>query len=496
MTELLGETWIKKFDAATTSVASDGPRLLHIDGHCSHVSIPLLEYVVAANIIVFGFPPHTTHLLQGLDVVLFSPFKHAFAKCAAEHLSNTGRDVDKCDFLQVLHCAVEDSFTKDNILTAWRKTGLRPVDPSVIADKDLAASKPFSIKHHTPLEPPSPIRPLITAIQEQLQLQTFRLTADHTGPRPLTPLPPMTPSLEAHLPTRPSGSLTQLAHPLSFPSPCSDLPDALELITTKLSTVSLGAEVADDGPPTPTPTKTLSPQELGAAYGAGDALHGLASTSMAGLLDQETVTSELKLPPVPQGHLPYDVVKAVQECKGMPSKELWEATRSSMLHLVPWMEQVLAQCVLQQTYCDQLQAKLHTKEKAHGQNKERKILGLKGGVIWTEPEIVEGLRTNRALQDEKKEAAEKRSKEKQLKVEAEEWKKSAKERQEYAHQALLSHWALSPEGRKPRKPRLEAIPDIYKKVLKPKKHPSHKKKVEDSSDEENAGEDPDYDEMM
>ena len=90
MTELLGEAWIKKFDAATASVASDGPCLLHIDGHCSHVNIPLLEYAVAANIIVFGYPPHTTHLLQGLDVVLFSPFKQAFAKHAAEHLSVTG----------------------------------------------------------------------------------------------------------------------------------------------------------------------------------------------------------------------------------------------------------------------------------------------------------------------------------------------------------------------------------------------------------------------
>ena len=244
-----------------------------------------------------------------------------------------------------------------------------------------------------------------------------------------------------------SGSPTQSAHPLSFPSHSSDLPDALELITSQLSTVSLEAEVSDEGPPPPTPTKKLSPQELEAAYrGAGDALHGLASTSMAGLLDQETVTSELKLPPVPQGHLPYDVVKAVWECQGMPSKELWEATRSSMLDLVPWMEQVLAQCVLQQTYCNQLQAKLHTKEKAHEQKNERKILGLKGAVIWTEPEIVEGLRTNRALRDGKKEAAEKQSKEKQLKVEAEEWKKAAQECQEYAHQALLSNWALSPKG--------------------------------------------------
>jgi hypothetical protein len=127
MTELLGEAWIKKFDSATASVASDGPRLLHIDGHCSHISVPVLEYAAAANIIVFGYPPHTAHLLQGLYVVLFSPFKHAFAKHAAEHLSKTRQDVGKCDFLQVLHCSVEDSFTKDNILTAWRKTGLHPV---------------------------------------------------------------------------------------------------------------------------------------------------------------------------------------------------------------------------------------------------------------------------------------------------------------------------------------------------------------------------------
>jgi DDE superfamily endonuclease len=196
MTESLGEAWIKKFDAATASVASDGPRLLHIDGHCSHVNVPLLDYAVAANIIVFGYPPHTTHLLQGLDVVLFSPFKHAFAKHAAEHLSATGRDVDKCDFLEVLHHSVEDSFTKDNILTAWRKTGLRPVDPTVIADKDLAASKPFSITHHNPLEPPSPIKPLIAAIQGQLQLQAFRLAADRAAPKPLDPSPQVTPSLE------------------------------------------------------------------------------------------------------------------------------------------------------------------------------------------------------------------------------------------------------------------------------------------------------------
>jgi len=76
-------------------------------------------------------------------------------------------------------------------------------------------------------------------------------------------------------------------------------------------------------------------------------------------------------------------------------------------------------------------------------------MGLKGAVIWTEPDIVEGLHANCAIWDEKKEAAEKHSKEEQLKVEAEAWKKSAQEHQEYAHQALLSNWAQSSTGGKP-----------------------------------------------
>ena len=67
---------------------------------------------------------------------------------------------------------------------------------------------------------------------------------------------------------------------------------------------------------------------------------------------------------------------------------------------------------------------------------------------------------------------------------AEEWKKSAQECQEYAHQALHSNWVLSLTGRKPQRPQIEAIPEIYKQVLEPKMRPSHKKNAEYSPDEE------------
>jgi len=87
--------------------------------------------------------------------------------------------------------------------------------------------------------------------------------------------------------------------------------------------------------------------------------------------------------------------------------------------------------------------------KSHEQNNEKKIIGLKCAVIWTEPEIVEGFCANCAIQDGKNQAAERRSKEKQWKVEAMEWKKYAQEHQEYTHQTLLSNWAQSPTERKP-----------------------------------------------
>jgi hypothetical protein len=53
----------------------------------------------------------------------------------------------------------------------------------------------------------------------------------------------------------------------------------------------------------------------------------------------------------------------------------------------------------------------------------------------------------------------------------------------------------SPKGKKPKVLQLEATPVTYKKVLEPKEHPSHKKKAEDSSEEENAGKEPNYDGM-
>ncbi|XP_062613890.1 uncharacterized protein LOC134275640 [Saccostrea cucullata] len=51
------------------------PILLLYDGHRSHTSLSLIQWARENNIILFVLPPHTSHLLQPMDVGCFGPFE-------------------------------------------------------------------------------------------------------------------------------------------------------------------------------------------------------------------------------------------------------------------------------------------------------------------------------------------------------------------------------------------------------------------------------------
>lgn len=49
-----------------------------MDNHESHLSIELIDLAIARNVDLFCLPPHTTHILQPLDVGCFKPLKKEF----------------------------------------------------------------------------------------------------------------------------------------------------------------------------------------------------------------------------------------------------------------------------------------------------------------------------------------------------------------------------------------------------------------------------------
>ncbi|KAK8092163.1 uncharacterized protein PG998_015176 [Apiospora kogelbergensis] len=72
-----GPEWIKHFDEHTKGHRKGRYRLLILDGHESHISAEFEAYCKNNDIITISMPPHSSHLLQPLDVALYSPLKRA-----------------------------------------------------------------------------------------------------------------------------------------------------------------------------------------------------------------------------------------------------------------------------------------------------------------------------------------------------------------------------------------------------------------------------------
>lgn len=67
----LALAWLKRFDRRTKQRSTGAWRLLLVDGHGSHLTREFIQYAEQQYIQLFALPPHTTHLLQLLDVGCF-----------------------------------------------------------------------------------------------------------------------------------------------------------------------------------------------------------------------------------------------------------------------------------------------------------------------------------------------------------------------------------------------------------------------------------------
>ena len=110
------------------------------DGHKSHVGLNWVELAEKNNIILLCLPPHTTHRLQPLDVGCFGPLQTAwFNRCDAI-LAETGKPMELRDVVKEYWTARNIAFKEDTILQAWRKSGIRPLNPNIFTEADFAPS--------------------------------------------------------------------------------------------------------------------------------------------------------------------------------------------------------------------------------------------------------------------------------------------------------------------------------------------------------------------
>ena len=109
--------------------------MLIFDGHGSHVSNEFLFYCWEDRIVPFQLPPHSTHLLQPLDIGMFQPLKHWQQEDIHEQIKYGEMEYTKVDFLNAYEKVRRKTFVSRTILSSFRKAGLSPFRPEIVYEK-------------------------------------------------------------------------------------------------------------------------------------------------------------------------------------------------------------------------------------------------------------------------------------------------------------------------------------------------------------------------
>jgi hypothetical protein len=115
----IGVEWLKHFNTHTKTRVVGTCQLLVLDGHESHHSIEFQELCKENNIYTLCMPPHSSHLLQPLDVGCFSPLKRAYSREIEALIRNHINHITKLEFLPAFKAAFTQPFTAANIHSAF-----------------------------------------------------------------------------------------------------------------------------------------------------------------------------------------------------------------------------------------------------------------------------------------------------------------------------------------------------------------------------------------
>jgi len=108
--------WLEKVFIPQTEPRDHSARLLILDGHGSHEITDFLWKCLENNIYLLFLPAHTSHVLQPLDLTIFSALKRAYRK-ELQKLNSLldSTSIGKRNFLICYQKAHQESFTSSNI---------------------------------------------------------------------------------------------------------------------------------------------------------------------------------------------------------------------------------------------------------------------------------------------------------------------------------------------------------------------------------------------
>jgi hypothetical protein len=132
----LGLSWLEHvFEKHTAHRTKGVYRLLILDGHGSHLTPEFDLFCKEHRIITLCMPPHSSHLLQPLDIGCFAVLKQLYGRQIEKYMHNGVNHIDKPDFLRAFYTARIEAMTLANIQSSFAATGLVPYNPERVLSK-------------------------------------------------------------------------------------------------------------------------------------------------------------------------------------------------------------------------------------------------------------------------------------------------------------------------------------------------------------------------
>ena len=128
-------------------------RLLLCDNHGSHTTVSFMYQCYMANVQLVYMPSHSSHILQPLDVGVFSSLKRNYRKEIADLLRFVEiTPVQRAQFIKYYSKARAKTLIPRYITTGWSGAGIYPWNPEIV----LRSSQVINILVQPPLPPQTP----------------------------------------------------------------------------------------------------------------------------------------------------------------------------------------------------------------------------------------------------------------------------------------------------------------------------------------------------
>lgn len=157
------------------------PVILYLDGHASHLTLPLSEFCKDKGIEIVALYPNSTHFLQPMDVAVFHPLKVAWKKEVYKwRIENAGVRLKRDNFSLLLHKVLKNTLKPEMFKNGFRACGLVPLNPDAL-DYFKVKSKEDEVPISTSSKNVEDIKKHLTYIESHIPQEKLQLFKE-SGP--------------------------------------------------------------------------------------------------------------------------------------------------------------------------------------------------------------------------------------------------------------------------------------------------------------------------